>query len=379
MKTENFKRCKVRLVGCVKRTTANRRGAFHAPYILLLPLLALLAGCSGCNQAATGDNARDNGESQTAAAGDRAIKLDMSIANLNRLEEFTPPDTVRQIFARLDPRTEPKADPIERLTAAWPESQKQRDILDWLNQWIRDEPPADWSPDPMAVAAARQFPGLPELDNLGSMEFTRFDGYVLQEASWLRDLAHWARGDVLNGLERAKTLFDWTVRNIQLEPDEEGRIPQFPWETLLFGRGTAAERAWVYVLLLRQLDIDAAVLAVEPEAGRPGAPAAARHRLHPVCHWLRQRHPACGPGAWACSSTARSTSSTPGWVCRSPARTAWGAAATGNWRSSPPRWPKSSPTSTCWARWTSASRTLIRSRPPISGDWPCCWKRRRRA
>ena len=78
---------------------------------------------------------------------------------------------------------------------------------------------------------------------------------------------------MIDDLERAKNLFDWTVRNIQLEPDDPNRIPQFPWETLLFGRGTATERAWVFILLLRQLDIDAAVLAVDegPAARRRGA------------------------------------------------------------------------------------------------------------
>ncbi len=43
-------------------------------------------------------------------------------------------------------------------------------------------------------------------------------------------------------------LFDWTVRNIQLEADSDKRMPMFPWETLLFGHGTAAERAWVFIL-----------------------------------------------------------------------------------------------------------------------------------
>ena len=313
---------------------------------LQLIFLLLLSGCSGCNNATTAYDPGDTGgEPQAAPSHDQAIKLTIAIDNLNRLEEFTPPDTVRQILDRLDPRNEPKggqSDQLDRLTAAWPESPEQREILDWLNQWLRGQS-IEWKPDPMAAAAAKQFPAVPELGDLDSMEFTSFDGYALQEASWLRDLSHWARGDVLNELERAKTLFDWTVRNIQLEPDQEGWIPQFPWEVLLFGRGTAVERAWVYVLLLRQLDIDAAVLAVETEAGHPGVPLA-----KPVPAPRRGTagpeaiaSPACGRGAWACSSRAKSTCSIPCWVCRSPARTASRAAATGNWRSSRPRLPRS--------------------------------------
>jgi hypothetical protein len=37
---------------------------------------------------------------------------------------------------------------------------------------------------------------------------------------------------------------------------------QKPWETLLFGRGTATDRAWVFILLARQQGIDAALLAI---------------------------------------------------------------------------------------------------------------------
>jgi hypothetical protein len=72
----------------------------------------------------------------------------------------------------------------------------------------------------------------------------------------------------LDDLDRAKSLFDWTVRNIQLEEDSPDRIPQFPWETLLFGRGTAEERAWVFILFARQLHIDAALLAIEERGER---------------------------------------------------------------------------------------------------------------
>ena len=74
-----------------------------------------------------------------------------------------------------------------------------------------------------------------------------------------------------------RSLFDWTVRNMQLDEDRPDRIPQFPWETLLFGHGTPVERAWVFILLLRQADIDAAVIAldgnVEKGAGKDAAKA----------------------------------------------------------------------------------------------------------
>jgi hypothetical protein len=108
---------------------------------------------------------------------------------------------------------------------------------------------------------------LPALKALRRTEFSRFDGYALQEAVWLRDITRWGQGEAAESLERAKSLFDWTVRNIQLEASSPRQIPQFPWETLLFGRGTASDRAWVFILLCRQAGIDAAILDPEEEPG----------------------------------------------------------------------------------------------------------------
>ena len=168
---------------------------------------------------------------------------------------------------RLNPQERTGTSPSDRpnrLLAAWPEPEMLRQIVDRLNQWIRtQQPPADWKLDPMLAALPKPLADLPQVKDLGRMEFSRFDGYALQEAVWLRDVGLWARGDALDDLERAKSLFDWTVRNIQLEADGPSRIPLFPWETLLFGRGTATERAWVFILLARQLGIDAAMLGLE--------------------------------------------------------------------------------------------------------------------
>ena len=58
----------------------------------------------------------------------------------------------------------------------------------------------------------------------------------------------------------AERLFDWTVRNIQLEPDAELKArqgnPHRPFQTLLLGRGQAIDRAWLFMLLARQQGLD---------------------------------------------------------------------------------------------------------------------------
>ena len=114
--------------------------------------------------------------------------------------------------------------------------------------------PPDLAKVPMATEA-----------ELGQVHFTSYDGYVLMEADWSRDVVRWAKGDTSDDLTAARNLFDWTVRNIQLDEDRPDRAPQVPWETLFLGHGTALERAWTYILLLRQCNIDAAVLAARSE------------------------------------------------------------------------------------------------------------------
>lgn len=93
---------------------------------------------------------------------------------------------------------------------------------------------------------------------------TEDDGKVLREIVWLRDAARFAVGDATDPLERCERLFDWTIRNIQLIPDDapaEQRLPLLPWHVLVFGRGTAFDRAWLFQLLARQQGLDVVLLA----------------------------------------------------------------------------------------------------------------------
>jgi hypothetical protein len=95
-------------------------------------------------------------------------------------------------------------------------------------------------------------------------------------------------------LEIAGALFDWTVRNVQLEamsaalqngetsgkslaaqgtPGPGYRRPA--WKALLFGYGDAWERARVFILLCRQQSVDVVMLAINDNGRpRPWLPAA---------------------------------------------------------------------------------------------------------
>jgi hypothetical protein len=267
---------KKRVRSCCESAICNLQFAiYNLQFLLFFCVLAFGALCVGCRREAAGpDHEGSTDEVLTSRYHENV--LDSAIDSLNRAEEFNSREVLEQIIQRLDPRNaskpdEPSGKPADSLLASWPESEMLRQAVDRLNQWIRTQaPPSDWKLDPMVAALPKTLAALPPVKDLGEMEFSRLDGFALQEAVWLRDISKWARGDVIDELQRARNLFDWTIRNIQLEPDGAQHFPQFPWETLLYGRGTAAERAWVFMLLLRQLDIDSAVLAVEMEPGAEG-------------------------------------------------------------------------------------------------------------
>ena len=154
--------------------------------------------------------------------------------------------------------------------------------IDRLDQWAREqEPPPDWELDPMLETLPEPLSEIPKVLKLDQLEFPRSDSHALQEAVWLRDVSNWARGDAVDELHLAKRLFDWTVRNVQIAPPPaadgsgtRGIVLQHPWETLMLGRGTATDRAWLFILLARQQRIDAALVALT----NPVDPAARRVR-----------------------------------------------------------------------------------------------------
>lgn len=197
--------------------------------------------------------------------------LTNAIDGLESLEEFNYDQMLPELLDRLlseeGPRSLEKLVKDDALLATWIVPDMLRQIVNRLNQWAREqEAPAGWEPDPLVAALPESARELPEMQGLGDVQFTIYDAFALREAVWLRDVANWARGEELGELARAERLFDWTVRNVQLEDNAPDRLPLLPWEVLLFGRGTAVERGRLFILLTRQQGLDAAMLALaDPE------------------------------------------------------------------------------------------------------------------
>ena len=153
-----------------------------------------------------------------------------------------------------------------------PDAQALDQIVVQINQWLRQsEPAVEWQVDPLlatldpVLAADEDLAPYISPAGLANPFFLPHDGRLLQEAVWLRDISRWAVGDSFDKLAQAEALFDWTVRNIQLEADSN-RAVERPWQTLLYGRGTAEQRAWVFALLCRQQGLDVVMLAIAPPA-----------------------------------------------------------------------------------------------------------------
>ncbi|MCA9120227.1 MAG: tetratricopeptide repeat protein [Planctomycetaceae bacterium] len=201
-----------------------------------------------------------------------------------------------------------------------------------LNRWLdQQEVDPNWAVDPMASRLPREIRESDLLNDVGKWTFSVDDARAMQEASLLRDLSTWIskRGvekrikkwldslaPLMDDLDRenlaiAEGLFDWTVRNIQLEatipyPDEsvapsaageqgrDKRIPAPqraipgpgyrypPWEILQYGFGDAEQRSRVFIELARQQGIEVVYLALPgntvPPRPRPWLTAAVVNR-----------------------------------------------------------------------------------------------------
>ncbi|HKD38244.1 MAG TPA: hypothetical protein VKB78_15630 [Pirellulales bacterium] len=157
-------------------------------------------------------------------------------------------------------------------------------VIDRLNQWARTQTgEVDWKPDPLIATLPKQYQNAIWFEKLDDKSFDHdLDGTFLMEARWLRDISDHARGRTTDDLAVAEALFDWTIRNIELidvpaKPTAAQALlaklvnRRLPADVILHGHGTMTQRAWVFMLLGRQQQLDIVMLAV-PDPDRGGQP-----------------------------------------------------------------------------------------------------------
>ena len=101
-----------------------------------------------------------------------------------------------------------------------------------------------------------------QFQQLKSEQFDRPDSLHLEACFLRRDVVKHVTAGIRDDLGKIQALFDWVIRNIQIVgTDEAPPVPLTTGVTLILGRGTAEERAWTFMELLRQIEIESVMLA----------------------------------------------------------------------------------------------------------------------
>jgi hypothetical protein len=106
------------------------------------------------------------------------------------------------------------------------------------------------------------------------------DVVAIRDRCWLAAVARTAKGDAVDDLAVAQSLFRWTVRSLApvgdppMVPTESSPGSRWflPGEIMLAGRASGPQRAWIFVELLRQAGLDGVILATAGTAGGPPRP-----------------------------------------------------------------------------------------------------------
>ena len=129
-----------------------------------------------------------------------------------------------------------------------------------LNDWQRTCAPTDEGAEAPLPAEIRRLLSEPQIMGLSEKRFTLRDGEHLRDCLLERTISRYAPGTGNSELEKVSHVFGHIVRAIGLVSAPPQDLPLTPYEVSLFGKGTAEDRAWIFVNVLRQLRIDAVLL-----------------------------------------------------------------------------------------------------------------------
>jgi tetratricopeptide (TPR) repeat protein len=185
-------------------------------------------------------------------------------------------------------------------------AQVERLGLYHLNQWMlkSEKEPFDWKREPLLSKMPASLAKIQQLEELERIRFTAADFQFLQGRVLSRELTNWAtqraveeplaswmksqsttlNDEQLKQLSQAWLLFDWVIRNIQLDsiPKREDDAKEgleilaqqgedgpgyrhYVRETLFYSHGDALERLRVFIDLCREVGIDVVVIGTHAE------------------------------------------------------------------------------------------------------------------
>ncbi len=236
----------------------------RAIWVVVLVLLACTTGCDP--QQANAPKVATSNTTKTDTVNEANSDFRRAIDFLDNYHEYDPTQVSERIMYRLQ---------------RWADTQ---------------QPDPDWIAHPIFKRLPKRFEGMQGKAFLSRTSFQPFDIVILREALWCRDiskqiierplhdvrLAKWleSQSDTLDNsdhldLEAAANLFDWVVRNIQLEAvmqatEETPDVPPpgakyLPSDAMLAGRGDWLVRARIVNLMARQLEIPSIMIGVEDD------------------------------------------------------------------------------------------------------------------
>jgi len=148
--------------------------------------------------------------------------------------------------------------------------------VDSLNQCFIDEPDGRYRVDEATRALFQTLSNPPAaLTELESRQWVELDARHVEDCLLYSRITRRLTRDDRSTLENLERLFDWTITQVALAPANwltlDPRLPQAqarPYDVLIRGlaveRGLWAERSWLFMALCRQLNLDAALVTVDP-------------------------------------------------------------------------------------------------------------------
>ncbi|MCH8828675.1 MAG: transglutaminase family protein [Planctomycetes bacterium] len=106
-----------------------------------------------------------------------------------------------------------------------------------------------------------------ELKKIDRQKFDARDARHIRNSILFKQIATFATRESNDEIGRAVDLFYYVIRNIELMNRAPTSVRVPPFRTLLFGRGTAEDRAWLFAELLRQIKIPAVILQPKTDQG----------------------------------------------------------------------------------------------------------------
>ncbi|WP_197528971.1 tetratricopeptide repeat protein [Aeoliella mucimassa] len=167
-----------------------------------------------------------------------------------------------------------------------PDQMATEQIVERLNQWLRQtSAKVEWSATPLLETLPQSLRDHERLALLASTEALDrnafslptekeraiqaqgYEGRLMQEASWARDISRWLTLGEMQQQTQVDLVFDWTVRQLQLDEQDDKTLPLRPWQCLAYAHATVEGRAWVFAQLCRQLDVPVVVLRPAGDEG----------------------------------------------------------------------------------------------------------------